>query len=118
MLEGKGPHKPELAYDIFGKHSLIICTHLIEYKIVCDREALCCVAFAFIPKLKAGDIITTGEYMSYQIFRNLQFRPLLKKLFHSFHNDLRNTSSENIPFVSVGIARSVLMFRKASNIQF
>ena len=38
--------------------------------------------------------------------------------FHSFHNDLRDTSGEKIPFVSVGITRIVLMFRKAANLHF
>ena len=56
--------------------------------------------------------------MNYQTFTNLQFRPLLKNFFHSIHIDLRDTSGEKIPFVSVGITRLVLMFRKASNIHF
>ena len=51
--------------------------------------------------------------MNYQIFSNLQFRPLLKNSFHSIHIDLRDTSSEKIFFVSVGITRLILMFRKA-----
>ena len=29
--------------------------------------------------------------MSYQTFSNIQFRSLLKKLFHSIHLDLRDT---------------------------
>ena len=69
-------------------------------------------------KAKGGDIITTGQYMNYQTFSNLQFRPLLKNSFHSIHIDLRDTSGEKIPFVSVGITRLVLMFRKVSNIHF
>ena len=51
-------------------------------------------------------------------FSNLQFRPLLKKSFHSIHIDLRDTSGDKVPFVSVGILGLVLMFRKASNIDF
>ena len=62
--------------------------------------------------------MTTGQYMNYQTFSNLQFRPLLKKSFHSIHIDRRDTSSEKIPFVSVGITRLVLMFRKVSSIHF
>ena len=54
--------------------------------------------------------------MNYQTFSNLQFRPLLKNSFHSIHIDLRDRSGEKIHFVSVGITRPVLMFRKASNI--
>ena len=56
--------------------------------------------------------------MNYQTFSNLQFRPLLKNSFHSIHIDLSDTSGEKIPFVSVGITRLVLMFRKVSNIHF
>ena len=56
--------------------------------------------------------------MNYQTFSNLQFRPLLKNSFHNMHIDLRDPSGEKIPFVSVGITRLVLMFRKASNIHF
>ena len=56
--------------------------------------------------------------MNYQAFSNLQFRPLLKNFFLSMSIDLRDTSVEKIPFVSVGISRLVSMFRKASNIHF
>ena len=118
MLRGKGPHKPEFAYDIVRIHSLMIYTDLIEYNIVGNTKAplLCCCLFT--SKLKAGDIITTGQYMNYQAFSKLQFRPLLKNSFHSIHIGLRDTSGEKILFVSVGITRLVLMFRKASNIYF
>ena len=56
--------------------------------------------------------------MNYQTFSNLQFRPLLKNSFHSIHIDLRDTSGDKIPFVSVGVTRFVLMFRKVINIHF
>ena len=118
MLRRKGPHKPEFAYDIVRIHSLMIYTDLVEYNIVGDTKAPLLRCFPFISKLKSGDIKTTGQYMNYQTFSNLQFRPLLKTSFHSIHIDLRDTSEENIPFVSVGITRLVLMFRKASNIHF
>ena len=39
MLRGKGPHKPEFAYDIVRIHSLIIYTDLIKYNIVGDTKA-------------------------------------------------------------------------------
>ena len=115
-LRGKGPHKPEFAYDIVCIHSLIIYTDLIEYNIVGDTKTPLLRCFPFISKLKFGDIITTGQYMNYQTFSNLHFRPLLKNSFHSIHIESRDTSDEKIPFVSVGITRLVLMFRKASNI--
>ena len=118
MLRGEGPHKPQLAYDIVRIHPLMVYTGLVEYNIVGDTKAPLLLCFPFISKLKSGDVITTGQYMNYQTFSNLQFRPLLKNSFHSIQVDLTDTSAEKIPFVSVGITRLVLMFRKASNIHF
>ena len=91
MLRGKGPHKPEFAYNFVRIHSLMIYTDLIEYNIVGDTKAPLLRCLPFISKLKAGDIITTGKYMNYQTFSNLQFRPLLKNSVHSIHIDLRDT---------------------------
>ena len=56
--------------------------------------------------------------MNYQTFSNLHFTPVLKNSFHSIHIGLRETSGEKINFVTVGITRFLLMFRKASNLQF
>ena len=114
MLRAKGRHKPEVAYDIVRKHSLMIYTDLIEYNNVGDTKAPLLRCFPFISKLKSGDIIPTGQYMNYQTFSNLQFKPLLHNFFHSIHIELRDTGGEKTPFVSVGITRLVLMFRKAS----
>ena len=117
-LRGKAPQKTEFAYDIVRIHSLMIYTDLIEYNIVGDTKAPLLRCFPVISKLKSGDIITTGQYMNYQTFSNMQFRRPLKSSFHSIHIDLRDTSGEKLPFVSVGITRLVSMFRKASNIHF
>ena len=97
MLRRKEPHKPEFAYDIVHIHSLIIYTDLIEYNIVGDTKAPL-LHFPFMSKLKAGGIITTGQYMNDQTFSNLQFRPLPKNSFH-FHIDLSDTSGEKIPCI-------------------
>ena len=118
LMRGKSPHEPQFAYDFVRIHSLMIYSDLIEYSIVGDTKAPLLRCFPFISKLKGGDIITTGQYMNYQTFSNLQFRPLLKNSFHSVHIDLRDTCDEKIPFVSVGITRLVLMFRKVSSIHF
>ena len=118
MLRGKGPHKPEFAHNLVRIHSLMIYNDLVEYKIVGDTKSPLLRCVPSILRLKSGDIITTGQYMNYQTFSNLQFRPLLKNSFHSIHIDLRDTSGEKKPFVSVGITRLVLMFRKACNIHF
>ena len=118
LMIGKGPHEPEFAYDSVRIHSLMIYSDIVEYNIVADMKAPLLRCFPFISKLKGGDIITTGQYMNYQTFSNLQFRPLLKKSFHSIHIDLTEPSCEKILFVSVGITRLVLMFRKTSNIHF
>ena len=45
ILRGKGPHKPDVAYNIVRIHSLMIYTDLIEYKSLATRNDLCCVAF-------------------------------------------------------------------------
>ena len=118
LMIGKGPHEPEFAYDIVRIRSLMIYSDLVEYSIVGDTKAPLLRCFPFISKLMGGDIITTGQYMNYQTFSNLQFRPLLRNSFHSIHIDLRDTSGEKTPFVSVGISRLVLMLRKVSNIHF
>ena len=96
----------------------MIYSNLVEYNIVGDTKAPLQRCFPSISELKGGDIITTGRYMNYWTFTTLQFRPLLKNAFHSIHIDLRDTSGEKTPFVSVGITRLVLMFRKVSNIHF
>ena len=118
LMIGKGPHAPEFAYDIVRIHSLMIYTDLVEYNIVGDTKSPLLRCFPFIAKLKGGDIITTGQYMNYQTFSNLQFRPLLKSSFHSIDIDLRDTSGEKIPCVSVGITRFVSMFIRVSNFHF
>ena len=118
LMIGKGPHVPEFAYDIVRIHSLIIYSNLVEYNIVGDTKTPLLRCFPFISKLKGGDLKLTGQYMNYQTFSNLEFRPLLKNPFHSIHIDLRDTSGEKRLFVSVGITRLVLMFRMASNIHF
>ena len=118
LMIGKRPHEPEFAYDIVRILSLMIYSDLVEYNIVGDTKTPFLRCFPFISKLNGGDIITAGQYMSYQTFSNLQFTPLLKNSFHSIHIDMRDTSGEKILFVSVGITRPVLMFRKMSNINF
>ena len=56
--------------------------------------------------------------MNYTPLGNLQTKPLLTKTFHSIHIDLRDTSNEKIPFVSVGIIQFVLMLKTACVIHF
>ena len=104
LMKGKGPHEPQFAYDIVRIHSLMIYSDLVEYNIVGDTKAPLLRCFPFISKLKGGDNITTGQYMNYQTFSNLQFRPLLKNSFHSIHIDLRDTSGERyLLYLSVSL---------------
>ena len=56
--------------------------------------------------------------MNCQILSNLEFRPLLKILFHCSHIELKDANGEKLCSVSAGITRLVLMFRMASNIVF
>ena len=118
LMRGKGPHELHFAHDIVRIHSLMIYSGLVEYNFVGDTKAPLLRCFPFISNLMGGDVLTTRQYLNYQTFSNLQFRPLLKNSFHSIHIDLRDTSGENIPFVSVGITHLVLMFRKTSSIHF
>ena len=92
LMKGKGPHEPQFAFDIVRIHSLMIYSDLVEYSIVGDTKAPSLRCFPFISKLKGGDIITIAQYMNYQTFSNLEFRPLLTNSFHSIHIDLRDTS--------------------------
>ena len=118
ILREKGPHKPKFAYDLVRIYSLMIYTDLIEYNIVDHTKAPLLPCFTFSSKVEAGDLITTGQHMDYQTFSNLQFSPMLKNSLHSIHIDLRDTSGEQKPILSVGITRLVLMFTKATNIHF
>ena len=77
-MKGKGPQEPQFAYDIVRIHSLMIYSDLVEFSLVGDTQAPLLRCFSFIWKLKGGDIIATGQYMNFQKFSNLQFRPLLK----------------------------------------
>ena len=104
MLRGKGTHQPEFVYDIVRIHSLLIYTDLIEYNIGGDTKAPLLRCFPFISKLKSGDIITSGQYINYHTFSNLQFRPLLKIFLHSIHIDLRDTRvKKNNLYLSVSV---------------
>ena len=115
LMRGKEPHQPSFAYDIVRILSLMIYTEIVEYNIVGHTKSPLLRCFPFISKLKSGDIITSGQYMNYKTFSNLQFRRLLKNCFHSIHIDLRNTSGEKNLFFLVGVTRLVLMFRKLSD---
>ena len=116
LMSGKVSHEPTFAYDFVRTHSLMIYTDIVEYNFVGDTKALLLRCFPFLSMLNSGDIATTGQYMNYQTFSNLQFRRLLKNSFHSILIELRDTSDEKIPVVSVGITRLVLLFRKVSDI--
>ena len=81
LMKRKGPHEPEFAYELVRIHSLMIYSDIVQYNTVGDTKAPLLRYFAFISKLKGGDNITTGQYMNYQTFSNLQFRRLSKTLF-------------------------------------
>ena len=113
LLNVKGPHEPTFAYNIVRIHSLMIYAVVVEYNIVRYTKAPLLRWFQFISKLKSGEIITTGQYMNYHAFSNLQviqIKRLLKNSFHSIHIDFQATF-EKISFVLVENTRFVLMFR-------
>ena len=53
----------------------MIYTDTIEYEIVGDTETLLLRFISFISfKVKSGNIFSTGQYLNYQCFTNLQFK--------------------------------------------
>ena len=81
LMTRNGPHEPDFANHNVRIHSLMIYSNLVEYNIVGDKKVPFLRYSPFISKQQGGDIMTTGQYMNYQTFSNLQFRPLLKKFF-------------------------------------
>ena len=117
-MSGAGPHFPKFPYDIVRIHTLMIYSDIVEYNIVGDTKAALLRCIPFVSKIKNGDIISTGQYMNYQTFPNLQFKRILKNSFHSIKLELRDSYGEKDPFNSVGVTRAELMFRRASDNRF
>ena len=117
MLRKEGPHKPVTAYGIVRTHSLIKYTHLIETKLLATQKHHCCVFLILFQSSRLETLYLLESIWTIRPFSNLQFGPLLKKIFHGNQIGLINTSGKNLPFVSVGITRFVLMFRKASYVK-
>ena len=61
----------------------MIYSDIIEYNEAGNTKTRVLRYIPFISKVKNGDIISTGQYMTYQSFTNLQFKKLLKNFFHS-----------------------------------
>ena len=118
LMSGAGPQFPRFPYDIVQIHTFMIYSDIVEYNIVFDTKAALLRCIPFISKVKNGDIISTGQYMNYQNFPNLQFKKILKNSFHSIKLELRDSYGEKVPFNSVGVTRAVLMFRKTSDNHF
>ena len=92
IMKGKGPHYPQYSYDIIRIHSLMIYCDFIKYNIVGDTKTPLLRCIPFISKVKSGDIISTGQYMNYQSFTNLQFKKLLENSIHSINVELRDST--------------------------
>ena len=69
IMKRKGPHYPQYSYDIISIHSLMIYCDIIEYNIVGDTKTPLLRCIPFISKVKNGDIISTGQYMSYSLLQ-------------------------------------------------
>ena len=74
FMSGARPHFPNFPYDIVRIHTLMIYSDIVEYNIVGDTKAALLQCIPFISKVKIEDIISTGQYMNYQNFSNLQFK--------------------------------------------
>ena len=99
-------------------HTLMIYSDILEYNFVGDIKAALLRYIPFISKVKNGDIISTGQYMNYHNFPNLQFKRILKNPFQSITLKLRDSYGEKVPFNTVGVTRAVIMFRKTSENHF
>ena len=73
IMKRKGPHYPQYSYDIIRIHSLLIYSDIIECNIVGITKTLLLRCILFISKIKNGDKVSTGQYMNYQSFTNVQF---------------------------------------------
>ena len=51
----------------------MIYTGIVEYNIVGDAKAALLRCIPFISKIKSGDIISTGQYVNYQIYSLKKF---------------------------------------------
>ena len=58
----------------------MIYSDIVEYNIVGDTKAALLRCIPSISKVKNGDIISTGQYMNYQNFPNLQFKKKTGKI--------------------------------------
>ena len=114
MLRGKQPHESNIAYNIVRVHSLMIYTELIGYNNVADTNTPLLRCFLFFRSSR----MTTGQYMNYQTFSNMQIGTQLINPFRSSHVNMGDTSREKLPIVSVGVTSLVLIFLKASNTHF
>ena len=118
FMSGAGPHFPKFPYDIVRIHNLKIYSDIVEYNIVSDTKTALLRCIPLVSKTKNGDITSTGQYLNYQNFPNLQFKKILKNLSHSLKLELRDFYDEKVPFNSVGVTKAVLMFRKISGNHF
>ena len=99
-MKGKGPRYHQYSYYIIRIHSLTIYSDIIEYNIVGDTKTLLLRCIPFIAlysiQVKSGDIISTGQYMNYHSFKNIQFEKRLKNSFHSIKIELRGSAGEKL----------------------
>ena len=76
VISGKVPHYPQYSYDIIRIHFLMIYTDIIEYKKVGDTKNSFLHSIPLISKVKKGEIISTGQYLTYQSVTNQQFKQI------------------------------------------
>ena len=110
-LKGIGPHQSLYPIDILRIHSVMVYTDIVEYSVIGDTKAPVLRCFPFEQRL-SRDRISVTKFISNNSFDNLQFRRLLRNSIHSIRIELRTQTGELIPFVSVGLTRVSLLFRK------
>ena len=111
ILQGPEVHESQFPTDILRIHTVMVYTDIVEYSIVGDTKAPLLRSFPFTQRV-SHDAVSVTKYMSCTSFDKLQFHKLLKNSIHSIKIELRSQIGELIPFVSVGLTRLTLMFRK------
>ena len=97
--------------DILKNDSIMDYTDIVEYSVIRDTIVPILRSFPFEQRL-SHDRISITKTLNNALFDNLQYWRLLKNSIHSMMIELRSQTGELIPFVSVGVTRLTLIFRK------
>ena len=115
-MRGVRQHINNNPMNLARVHSLMVYTDIVESRIVGDVKVPLLRSFPFEHRnYQLNNRFTVNQCMNHKTFDHLIFRRLNKSHFHSVHIELRSQTGELIPFISYGVVRLTLLFRKADN---